>query len=668
MIEKNSRRRRRGLVLVAILALAGVEAGAGISRASNLESGSWILAFVIWQWVGYSLLAWAAAGLRGRKAGSLSILTETFLAVIAMIWLLGWAVRLYTGHFLDIATLRFVVENPRMIWLHLVEMETAVTLLTLGLIVALSGALLLLLRAIPGSWLAQEKSLAKRFGVVWILLGMLVVGVPAIDLLDRGTRVDKWQTSSLASLLVSGLDLILTHPPNTDCLAPKELIPIDRARPASPPRASVVLVAIESLRSDVLFSVVDDLEIMPNLSRLARENVFFTRAYSTSTHSDYADPAALASLYPLWSHRHHYYSSEDSWPRILPWDLIPDRWSSAVISAQNEEWGGMASFLRTGSLDLFFDARTGANSGLPTLVSGEDEGFARKIGEGRLRAGKLDDRYVMDTALSWLDSLEGDTPFLLALNLQSSHFPYRLGPDAPRPFDSGPLPAGISFSGYAPHHIDAVKTAYHDALRYADTQLGRLLEALDLGRTVVAVYGENGELFGEHGLFTHAKAPFEPVLQVPLVIANTKLHQETIEYPTSLIDVVPTVFGLAGGSGPVPGHQGIDVLGPQRPPSSERLVFFHNEVVWSRVDGVILGGRWKYWHDRTTDRSFLFDLREDPGETHNLADSGLPLVENLARLTRDWRCRQLAYYGNPLLYERYYPPSPPTRFSSSRRP
>lgn len=76
----------------------------------------------------------------------------------------------------------------------------------------------------------------------------------------------------------------------------------------------------------------------PHLNRLAKQGVQFTRAYTQSTHSDYADVCIVSSLYPLRKTRHHYYSASDPWPKTLIYDLLkPLGYVTAIFSSQNEK-------------------------------------------------------------------------------------------------------------------------------------------------------------------------------------------------------------------------------------------------------------------------------------------------------------------------------------------
>ena len=78
---------------------------------------------------------------------------------------------------------------------------------------------------------------------------------------------------------------------------------------------------------------------------------------------------------------------------------------------------------------------------------------------------------------------------------------------------------------------------------------------------------------------------------VAMVIHAPRLVEPAvIDYPTKLIDTVPTVLGLMGWPRH-PNHQGINILASNRPPFDKRLVFLHTENVLSKTDTVRYQGR-----------------------------------------------------------------------------
>lgn len=425
---------------------------------------------------------------------------------------------------------------------------------------------------------------------------------------------------------------------------------------------SILFVAVESLRHDVVQLQHQGREVMPHLNQLARNGVRFTRAYAQSTHSDYSDVSVYSSLYPLRTREHHYYRKNDPWPKTLLYDVLkPAGYSTAHVSSQNERWGGMDQFLETPALDLFYDAE---RSSVPGRVSSLDVGLADAVKRGKLRAGVLDDAHTTDVAIEWItEQARQDRPFFLSINFQSSHFPYDIPPEAARPFEPCALDFEASFLGYPQEKTPIVRNAYYNALHESDRCLGRLMQMLDRlhlrDDTLVVVYGENGEAFHENGVVTHARAPFEPQVHVACVMQAPGLLRPAVEaYPCELIDLAPTVLGLLDMPAQA-GFQGTDVLSSKRKPAEERLLFFHVENGLSRSDAVLLAGRWKLIHNRDTGRTCFFDLATDPGETQNLVAQQPEFSARLRNLLTRWRQQQLAYYLYPFYYSQYFPPAPP---------
>jgi choline-sulfatase len=94
---------------------------------------------------------------------------------------------------------------------------------------------------------------------------------------------------------------------------------------------------------------------------------------------------------------------------------------------------------------------------------------------------------------------------------------------------------------------------YYQLHRNVDTEMGRVYEALQRSRffqdTIVVFTSDHGDMLGAHGGM-HQKwyVAYEEALHVPLIIANPRFtNQGTgVEIPTSHVDVLPTLLGLAG--------------------------------------------------------------------------------------------------------------------------
>lgn len=643
-----------------------------------------VACFVIWFWFTLAWCLWGAE--RGIHAltATWSALAQSFIrgllmvvaALVTFLYLTSWGLYLQARQFANVESIRFAVGNAHQLWLYLLQSERLpLAILGLAMVMAL-GVLPFFFSAMAREGWSRtglrEPNRTRRliwysFTILWVVLFLVVHSDKSG--IRRGIRMD---------LLAHCVNPILTLAASWEnslrgekiepCLDVSELQPImlkdskDAWAPGKS-RPCIIFVTVESLRHDVVLLVHQGREVMPNLNHLAREGLHLTRAYSQTTHTDYSTVSVVSSLYPLRTRVHHNYQARDPWPKTLFYDLLkPAGYATALFSSQNEGWGGMDKFFQSPNLDLFFDSE---RSGAPTHMSRhEDTGFAREIRSGALRAGSLDDGLTTDKAITWVrqQSARGK-PFFMGLNFQDSHFSYELPPDLPHPFQPCELDFQATFMGYPAEKADVMRNAYYNALHECDRQLGRLVDALrKLGlreNTILVVYGDHGEAFHENGLVTHAGKPIESVVRTACVIhAPRYLHPRTDDYPVALIDIVPTLLGLMGW----PAHsnfQGVNFLAPDRTPLDQRLLFLHTETPMSRVDAIVLAGRWKYIHDRHTGEETLFDLSVDSGEKVDIAQREPALRRKLSETLAAWRRRQLAYYHYPFYYENYYPPRPP---------
>jgi arylsulfatase A-like enzyme len=250
------------------------------------------------------------------------------------------------------------------------------------------------------------------------------------------------------------------------------------------------------------------------------------------------------------------------------------------------------------------------------------------------------------------------------MNMQASHFPYSLPESWRPPYEPAVLDESIRFLAPPAEKLPLVRIAYWNALRYVDEQIGKLLDALAadgrLADAVIVIYGENGESFGEGGRALHAAEPVEAALRVALMIHAPGIVSPGFDdYPTTLVDVVPTILGRMGFPRH-PGFQGIDVLAADKPPADGRLLFAHVNTPLAQADAVVQGGRWKFTYDARALTEHLADVRKDPLERWNLAEVEPAVARRLRAALDAWRDRQLAYYAFPFYYRTYWPPPAPS--------
>lgn len=684
------------LVAAGCCGAALVEAGLLLRAPYHVYSSGgpvpWLtVLFFGWFWLTAGWAFWACARgcekLRNRFGSWAGVSGEIALGTATTAMLLlhvaSWGLYLRTGRFANIEGFIFIAINPSAtIWSDLtVQERLALSMLGATGLIGLLITPFLIRRVARQTWSVDLSAQASGHRsavnpvrawqgatVALLIPGLLVANDQSGH--RKMMRVDALKNSvnPPLTLALSSLELLLSEPIEP-VLNVAELTPRSAGRDWHPPVSSdgsptpsVIILSVESLRADVVNLEHQGREVMPHLNRLAGAGVHFTNAYAQSTHSDYADVCIVSSLYPLRTRRHHYYRRADPWPKTLGFDLFKQAGhATAIISSQNESWGGMDQFLETPNLDLFYDAQ---RSGARSYISARDPGFAHEIAIGSLSAGRLEDSHTMDRAVAWVrERHDASQPFFLSMNFQSSHFPYELPEGVEAPFQPAHLDDDVTFMYHPPDKTPQVRNAYYNGLHHCDRQIGRMVEtlrALDrLDDTILIVLGENGEAFHENGSVGHAREPVEPVIHTAAVIhAPDRLKPAIEAYPMEHVDILPSVCGLLGWE-PHPNFQGIDVFSASRPALASRLLFFHVNSAAAHADAVQYAGRWKYTINHRTGQTALFDLHADSGETTDASPSQPHLARSLELTLREWRSRQLAYYHFPAYYEAGFPPAPP---------
>jgi len=418
-------------------------------------------------------------------------------------------------------------------------------------------------------------------------------------------------------------------------------------------KLNVIVVVIESLRPDQLVAFGGSRPVMDRVDALAASGRIFPNTYSQASHSNYADPCIFSSAYPLRSPDVHVYPENPTYPRLMLWDILKALgWHTAVISSQNEHWGGMINYLQTDGIDHFFHSEsfTGA-----TYVPRDDIGFFAFVKTGR-RSGKIDDRFTVDEAVRWIQTLPSGEPFMIYLNLQNSHIPYETPADFPHRYGPVDRPFSIHFGGFPRSGIQVVKDLYADSLAYVDFQLGRLLDFIQsqgiADRTLVVVTGDTGQAFYEHGFVAHANMVFDEEMRVPLIFNGSGISPGEDRRPAQHIDVAPTVLDALG-LPPHPAFQGISLLETEPSPARSRFLMAHSPLAHQYA--VVRGG-FKLIYDVPTGRTVLYNVVEDPGEKHDLAPSMPNLTRSLRGRLDAWRQHQLDYYHDATRQARFYPP------------
>ena len=358
-----------------------------------------------------------------------------------------------------------------------------------------------------------------------------------------------------------------------------------RRTPAAFPGAPLILVSIDTLRSDHLPAYGYRGVATPAIDALRRDAILFARAYS---HYPMTFPAHASILSGELPTRHGVRDNAG-----YRFDAAQNPYLPQLLHRAGYATGAaVSSFVLRGA--------TGLAAGFDLY----DDHLAADAPPGtdpEQRPGAATVRHALD----WVRG-RGGRPFFLFVHLYEPHAPY----EPPEPFASR----------YR-------ASPYDGEIATADAALGELLAELKrLGiydRAAVLLLSDHGEGLGEHGEEQHGFFLYRETLQVPLLLKlpGGRRGGTAVAAPAQLVDVVPTLLAIAGVAPPagLPGQSLLVLPTLPDPAAPARRIYAETffprlHYGWSDLASLI-EGRFHYVHGPAPE---LFDLAADPAETKNV--------------------------------------------------
>ena len=258
--------------------------------------------------------------------------------------------------------------------------------------------------------------------------------------------------------------------------------------------------------------------------------------------------------------------------------------------------------------------------------------------------GEQTDGIAATEAIRQIEAHAADkVPFYLAVGLYRPHTPYVAPkkyfamhpidkielPTVPDDYyDTIPEPARKSVTRKK-EHLELkddirrqVLQSYYASISFADAQVGRILDALEVTgleeNTIVLFTSDHGYHMGEHGHYQKTTL-FQNATHVPLVIAGPGVtaRGKASNSPAEMVDFYPTLAELAGIKPPehISGVSLVPVLkDPAASPRKSAFTQYANGYS-------IRDQRYRYteWGDKGADGTEFYDHESDPAEMTNLA-------------------------------------------------
>ncbi|MEP1519137.1 sulfatase-like hydrolase/transferase [Ascidiaceihabitans sp.] len=271
--------------------------------------------------------------------------------------------------------------------------------------------------------------------------------------------------------------------------------------------------------------------------------------------------------------------------------------------------------------------------------------------------------YIRDRAIAHLDSCVGDdAPFFTFVSFPDPHHPFNppgkywdmYAPDdfdVSLPFDAHQNPTipmkwlHANWQGAGgqttpqtammldDQHIKEAMALTAGMMAFVDDAVGDIMAALtrngQLDNTVICYNSDHGDYLGDYNMLLKGALPFRSITRVPFIWSDPENRKAaTSDALASTIDIAATVLDRVGLK-PFNGNQGKSLK-----PALEGAATVRDDVLIEYNDGgrrlgfeeparvrALVSPDWRYTIYKDQDWGELYDLANDPQETHNLWDS-----------------------------------------------
>jgi arylsulfatase A-like enzyme len=398
---------------------------------------------------------------------------------------------------------------------------------------------------------------------------------------------------------------------------------------AADTRPNILFLFADDQRADTIAALGNPVIKTPNIDRIARNGLAFTRAYMQG---GMHGATCVPSRAMLLSGRNLFRIDE----RLMRDETWPSAFGKAGYSTfMSGKWHNGEN-----SVGRSFQTARGVFAGGMT-----DPLKARlsDLVDGKLSPPKLAPKHACevfaDEAIRFINEPRSG-PFFCYVPFDAPHDPHIVPDGFPVRYEPEQMPVPPDFlpihpwnngemkvrdemllpSPRTPRDVRAFNAEYYRYISYLDAQVGRILDALEASphasNTIVVYAADSGVARGSHGLIGKQNL-YEHSVRVPLIVSGPGIPAgKATSAMCYLFDVLPTLGKLCAVPAPAT-SEGIDLsacFGDPAKPARDHLMF-----AYRNVQRAIRDDRWKLILYPEVDRVQLFDLRTDPFETTNLA-------------------------------------------------
>jgi arylsulfatase A-like enzyme len=417
----------------------------------------------------------------------------------------------------------------------------------------------------------------------------------------------------------------------------------------------------------------------PAIDSLARRGAICTSFYATSPVCTPSRAAFFSGLFPhkTGSHTNDQPLKSDivTFAEVLRRDGYATGYAGKwhLDGPGKPQWAPKRKF---GFTDNRFMFNRGHWKNFQLADEGPRVGSRDKQGEPSYDVGNADEKtyatdWLCDRAMDFIRD-HANEPFCYHLSLPDPHGPNTVRSPYDTMFADMVIRPPLSFSmtkqnpawalgggkNFVTKFNPAVMSMYFGMVRCIDDNVGQILKTLDelklTDKTIIVFTSDHGDLCFEHGRLNKGN-PYEASAKIPMVIAAPNIIPAgtRVDQALGTVDFAPTLLSLLGKEAPL-GTEGRD---------ASPLLTNQADVNWEDVAIIQSSGLKPSWfavmNDRyklvlaVSERPWLFDLQQDPGELKNSIDlaENQEMVRKLAGSLRDYTQQQSPGFLNNKLDE-----------------
>jgi len=393
---------------------------------------------------------------------------------------------------------------------------------------------------------------------------------------------------------------------------------------------NILIFVLESCGADYVFDTSLGNPIpMPFLKKMTGEGLYLSNHHTSANNSARAAFSLLTGLYPSTSRQVFSMEKDAAIPTLN--EYLPSEYDYFLIHPTEPGFTFPQYLLHNNGLHDFYNMET-----LPP---------DRHPAPNALARNEIDS---FDFLITRLDSAR--EPFLGIYWSFIPHFPY---------------------SDYGPEYriLPGVtkKQAYYNNLRTLDVQLQRVYEHLVktgmADRTLLVIVGDHGEAFGLHPqIWAHTFGIYSEMFRVPILFWQPKLvSPQVMKFPTSHVDIVPTLLDILGFPYDESRFQGESVL---RGTPRRKYIFSMDahcnyiSAIDPQMNKIIIGFHENYFGG--------FNLARDPNEKFPLDEKRFwPQAEAIIKF-HNYQSRLIENYNQAILDGQPFPPKDSSQLEEER--